>query len=543
MPQLGKLALAIALILAVYSIVANIYGARRHTPDFVVSAGHAIWAMCAMVTIAVVVLWIALLRSDFSLEYVAAYSSTTLPTVYKITSLWGGQQGSLLFWTWLLSIFTSIAIFQNRRRNPEITPWALIVLAGVAIFFLGMLNFVTRPFDLLAVRPAEGSDLNPLLQNYWMAIHPPSLYTGYVSTTVPFAFASAALITGKLDETWIRTTRRWAIFSWFFLTLGNMFGARWAYEVLGWGGYWAWDPVENAAFMPWLVMTAYLHSVMIQERKDMLKVWNLALIGLAFFLTLFGTFITRSGVISSVHSFTQSGLGPYFLTFLILVALVYTAALLYRVRDLRSPAEFESYLSREAAFLFNNLLLVGIAFAVFWGTIFPVLSEAVRGVKITVGPPFFNRVNGPLALGLIFLMGVGPLIAWRRMTVKNLANHFAVPAIIGVVTGLLLFGVGLTQWYVLTAISLVAFVAGTIIVEFRRGVSARRHMVHETTPRALVNLVSKNNRRYGGYIIHIGVIFAFVGIVGSSFFRVEVKKSVRPGESFAVGPYQLKFDA
>jgi cytochrome c-type biogenesis protein CcmF len=288
-------------------------------------------------------------------------------------------------------------------------------------------------------------------------------------------------------------------------------------------------------------MTAYLHSVMIQERKDMLKVWNLALIGLAFFLTLFGTFITRSGVISSVHSFTQSGLGPYFLTFLILVASVYAAALLYRVRDLRSPAEFESYLSREAAFLFNNLLLVGIAFAVFWGTIFPVLSEAVRGVKITVGPPFFNRVNGPLALGLIFLMGVGPLIAWRRMTVKNLASHFAAPAIIGITTGLVLFGLEVTQWYVLTAISLVAFVAGTIAVEFGRGVTARRHMVHETTPRALVNLVSKNNRRYGGYIIHIGVILAFVGIVGSSFFRVEVKKSVRPGESFAVGPYMLQF--
>jgi len=541
MPNLGQLTLAIALILALYSIAANIIGARRGTPDLIVSARHAIWAMTAMVLIAAISLWVGLLTSDFSLEYVASYSSTTLPTVYKITALWGGQQGSLLLWTLLLSTFASIVAFQNRRRNPEIAPYALAVMAIVAVFFLGMLNFVTRPFDLLAVRPLEGSDLNPLLQNYWMAIHPPSLYTGYVSTTVPFAFASAALITGRLDETWIRTTRRWAVFSWFFLTLGNMFGARWAYEVLGWGGYWAWDPVENAAFMPWLVMTAYLHSVMIQERKDMLKVWNLALIGLAFFLTLFGTFITRSGVISSVHSFTQSGLGPYFLTFLILVVLVFIAGLLYRVPDLRSPAEFESYLSREAAFLFNNLILVGIAFAVFWGTIFPVLSEAVRGVKITVGPPFFNRVNGPLALGLIFLMGVGPLIAWRRMTVKNLAAQFAAPAVIGVITGLVLYGVELTQWYVLTAVSLVAFVAATIAVEFGRGVTARRHMVHESTPRALANLVSKNNRRYGGYVIHIGVILAFIGIVGSSFFRVEVKKSVKPGESIAVGPYMLRF--
>src|SRR6202790_484998 len=494
MPELGKLALAIALILAVYSIVANIYGVRRDAPDFVVSARHALWSMCAMVTIAVVALWTGLLRSDFSLEYVAAYSSTTLPTIYKFTSLWGGQQGSLLFWTWLLSIFTSIAAFQNRRRNPEMTPYALAVLAGIAIFFLGMLNFVTRPFELLAVIPADGQDLNPLLQNYWMAIHPPSLYTGYVGASVPFAFGAATLMVGRFDDSWIRSTRRWAIFSWFFLTLGNLFGARWAYEVLGWGGYWAWDPVENAAFMPWLVMTAYLHSVMIQERKDMLKVWNLALIGMAFGLTLFGTFITRSGVISSVHSFTQSGLGPYFLSFLIGVAVLYAALLISRVKDLRSPAEFESYLSREAAFLFNNLMLVGIAFAVFWGTIFPVLSEAVRGVKITVGPPFFNRVNGPLALGLVFLMGIGPLIAWRRTSPQTLIRTFAAPVAIGVATGIVAAVAGIRQWYVMTAFSLAAFVIGTVLVEFRRGVNARRNMVAEPRAKALVNLVAKNNR-------------------------------------------------
>jgi cytochrome c-type biogenesis protein CcmF len=541
MPQLGNLALAIALILAVYSIVANIYGMRRNAPDFVVSARHAIWSMCAMVTIAVVVLWLALLRSDFSLEYAASYSSSTLPTAYKITALWAGQQGSLLLWTWLLAIFTSVAAFQNRRRNPDTAPYALAVLAGVAIFFLWMLNFVTRPFDLLPAIPAEGSDLNPLLQNYWMAIHPPSLYIGYVSASVPFAFGAAALITGKLDDGWIRSTRRWAIFSWFFLTLGNLFGARWAYEVLGWGGYWAWDPVENAAFMPWLVMTAYLHSVMIQERKDMLKVWNLSLIGLAFGLTLFGTFITRSGVISSVHSFTQSGLGPYFLSLLIAVTLAYTALLIFRSKQLRSPAEFESYLSREAAFLFNNLILVGITFAVFWGTIFPVLSEAVRGVKITVGPPFFNRVNAPLALGLVFLTGIGPLIAWRRTTADNLVRSFAAPVAIGVATGIIGAACGLRQWYVLTAFSLAAFVMGTVLVEFRRGMNARRHLLAEPRAKALVNLVAKNNRRYGGYVIHVGVIVAFIGIVGSSFFRTEVKKSVHAGDSFTIGSYTLRF--
>jgi cytochrome c-type biogenesis protein CcmF len=541
MPDLGKLCLAVALVLAIYSIFANVYGARSGRADFIVSGRHALWAMCAMVTIAVVTLWNGLLRSDFTLEYVASYSSTTLPTVYKFTSLWGGQQGSLLFWTWLLSIFTSIAAFQNRRRNPDTAPYALAVMAGVAIFFLFMLNFITRPFDLISPVPVEGSDLNPLLQNYWMAIHPPSLYTGYVSSTVPFAFGAAALITGKLDDSWIRSTRRWAIFSWFFLTLGNMFGARWAYEVLGWGGYWAWDPVENAAFMPWLVMTAYLHSVMIQERKDMLKVWNLALIGLAFSLTLFGTFITRSGVISSVHSFTQSGLGPYFLAFLIGIVTCYTALLIWRSPDLRSPAEFESYLSREAAFLFNNLVLVGIAFAVFWGTIFPVLSEWVRGVKITVGPPFFNRVNGPLALALIFLMGVGPLIAWRRTTADRLVRSFAAPVILGVSAGLVAILSGINEWYAATGFSLAAFVLGAIIVEFRRGMSARRHMVSERPARALVNLVAKNNRRYGGYIIHLGVIAAFVGIIGSSFFKMEVKKSVAVGNSFTIGSFSLKY--
>ena len=541
MPLIGQLALALALILAFYSIVANVLGARRSIPVLVASARHAVWATCAMVTIAVLALWTSLLKSDFSLEYVASYTSSTLPTVYKMTALWGGQQGSLLLWTWLLTIFTAIVAFQNRRRNSEIAPHAVAVLAGLAIFFLGMLNFVTRPFDMLATIPADGQDLNPLLQNYWMAIHPPSLYTGYVSASVPFAFGAAALITGSLDDTWIRSTRRWAIFSWFFLTLGNLFGARWAYEVLGWGGYWAWDPVENAAFMPWLVMTAYLHSVMIQERKDMLKVWNLALIGMAFGLTLFGTFITRSGVISSVHSFTQSGLGPYFLSFLITAAVLYTGLLLFRVKSLRTPAEFESYLSREAAFLFNNLVLVGIAFAVFWGTLFPVLSEAVRGVKITVGPPFFDKVNAPLALALVFLMGVGPLIAWRRSSLDTVAKTFAAPVIFGAVTGICAFIAGLREGYVLTALSLGAFALGTVFVEFRRGVSARRHMVSENPARAFVNLVAKNNRRYGGYIIHIGVVMAFVGIVASSFFKTEVKKSLKQGESFQVGSYELEF--
>ena len=541
MPLLGELALALALLLALYAIGASVYGARRPAPQFVASARHALWAMFALTTIAVVALLNALVNSDFTLEYVAAYSSVTLPLGYKFAALWGGQQGSLLLWTWLLTLFAAIVALQNRRRNSQIAPYVFAVLAGVAVFFLGMLNFITPPFQELAVPASRGTDLNPLLQNYWMAIHPPSLYTGYVSATVPFAFASAALITGRLDDSWIRTTRRWALFSWFFLTLGNLFGARWAYEVLGWGGYWAWDPVENAALMPWLVMTAYLHSVMIQERKDMLKVWNLALVGMAFGLTIFGTFITRSGVISSVHSFTQSGLGPYFVAFLVTAAVFYVGLLLFRLPALRTPAEFESYLSREAAFLFNNLVLMGIAFAIFWGTLFPLLSEAVRGVKITVGPPFFNQVVGPLALALMFLMGVGPLIAWRRATASKLVSCFASPTIVGVAVGLVLVWMGLRQWYVLAAFSLAAFVLATVVVEFHRGVGARRHLVAESRPRALANLVAKNNRRYGGYIVHVGVILAFAGIVGSSFFKTGVQRVFKQGETVTVGSYQLKF--
>src|SRR5205823_4604033 len=384
MPALGRLAICLALLFAAYATGVSIVGAIRRRRHLVRSGAHAAYAVFALVVVAVAILLRALLAHDFSLEYVAAYSSSTLPVQYTVAALWGGQKGSLLFWAFMLTLFTAIVQIQNRDRNRALMPYVTATLMTIAFFFLALLTFVTDPFERLPVAAREGADLNPLLQNYWMAIHPPSLYTGYVSASVPFAFGAAALITGRLDDSWIRSTRRWAIFSWFFLTLGNLFGARWAYEVLGWGGYWAWDPVENAAFMPWLVMTAYLHSVMIQERKDMLKVWNLALIGMAFGLTLFGTFITRSGVISSVHSFTQSGLGPFFMWFLGFELVVATALIVWRLPLLASENQLESFLSREAAFLFNNLVLLGICFTIFWGTIFPVISEWVRGVKITV---------------------------------------------------------------------------------------------------------------------------------------------------------------
>src|SRR5262247_3763565 len=438
MPELGRLAVCLALLFAAYAVAAGIAGGITRRASWTRSAEHAAYAVFVLVAIATTILLRALLAHDFTLEYVAAYSSSTLPTNYTIAALWGGQKGSLLFWAFILSLFSTIVHLQNRERNRVLMPYVTATLMIIAVFFLGLLTFVTDPFQRLPVAAREGQDLNPLLQNYWMMIHPPSLYTGYVSASVPFAFAIAALVSGQLGDQWIRTTRRWALFSWFFLTLGNLFGAMWAYEVLGWGGYWAWDPVENAAFMPWLVSTAYLHSVMIQEKKDMLRVWNMVLVLLTFTLTIFGTFLTRSGVISSVHSFTQSGLGPFFIGFLAFAILVAGGLVAYRLPELRTAGTIESFFSREAAFLFNNLVLVGIAFAVFWGTVFPVLSEWVRGVKITVGPPFFNRVNTPLGLALLFLMGIGPVIAWRRATPRNLWRAFAWPVGAALVAGVVL---------------------------------------------------------------------------------------------------------
>jgi cytochrome c-type biogenesis protein CcmF len=420
-------------------------------------------------------------------------------------------------------------------------PYVTATLMTVAVFFLSLLTFVAQPFER-GRQVLEGADLNPLLQNYWMIIHPPSLYVGFISTTVPFAFAIAALATGRLDSSWIRTTRRWAIFSWLFLSLGNLLGAKWAYEVLGWGGYWGWDPVENAAFMPWLTSTAYLHSVMIQEKKGMLKVWNMVLVLLTFSLTIFGTFITRSGVISSVHSFTQSGLGPFFVAFLVLVIGVSLALLFLRLPELRSENTLESFLSREAAFLFNNLLLLGIAFAVFWGTVFPIISEWVRGVKITVGPPFFNQVTAPLAIALLFLTGAGPIIAWRRASPRNLRRAFTVPLSVGAAGAVALLVAGVFHVAAILTFSFGLFVIAAIGMEFFRGVRARQALMRERAPRAFVRLIGKNQRRYGGYIVHVGIAFMFFGLAGSSVFQVERQITVNAGESFDIGRYTLRFD-
>ncbi len=542
MIELGNFALYLALATCLYAVLTSVYGAQRSRRDFIASAEHAAYATWGLVVIATTVLLHALLTNDFRLKYVAEYSSTTLPLKYKITSLWGGMEGSLLFWALILTTFIAIAMFQNRARNRALMPYVTATSCTVAAFFLSLLVFLTPPFALLPYVPAEGTDLNPLLQNYWMQIHPPALYLGYVSWTIPFGFAIGALATGRVDDLWIRTSRRWCLMAWFFLSLGNLFGARWAYEVLGWGGYWAWDPVENAAFMPWLTGTAYLHSVMIQERKDMLKVWNMTLIIMTFALTIFGTFLTRSGVISSVHSFTQSGLGPYFMVFLGFVVAGSAGLLVWRLDELRPRHKLDSLLSRESAFLFNNLLLVGIAFATLWGTIFPVLSEAVRGVKITVGPPFFNRVNAPLGIALLLLMGIGPLIAWRRSTLKNLVETFLAPALFGVGAGVAGFFAGMRSMSALLVVSFSAFVLYTVVAEFHSGARARKSMVGESYGQALLGLLRKNQRRYGGYVIHVGIVFMFLGVTMSSVYRVEEMHTVAKGEEFEIGDYRLRYE-
>lgn len=542
MYELGRLAVCLALGCTLFSVVASLFGGVQRRRDIIRAGENAALAGFGLIVIAVGILVRALLARDFSLEYVAAYSSSSLPTYYTLAALWGGQKGSLLFWSFMLMFFSTIVLVQNRDQNRALMPWVTATLMTVASFFISLVTFIADPFEKLPVAALEGQDLNPLLQNYWMMIHPPSLYTGYVSASVPFAFAMAALASGQLGDQWIRTVRRWSLFSWFFLSLGNLFGAMWAYEVLGWGGYWAWDPVENAAFMPWLVSTAFLHSVMIQEKKDMLRVWNMVLVLLTFLLTIFGTFLTRSGVISSVHSFTQSGLGPYFIGFLVFVMIIAGGLVTYRLPELRTKGTIESFLSREAAFLFNNLMLVGIAFTVFWGTVFPVLSEWVRGVKITVGPPFFNRVNAPLGVALLFLTGVGPVIAWRRATAKNLQRAFLGPVGAGVVAAVVLLIAGVPLGYAFATFAIGVFVLGTIVQEFWRGMRARQVLLRESAPQALVRIVNKNRRRYGGYIVHIGMVSIFIGVAASSAFKVEETKTLKPGDTMQVGRFSLQYE-
>ena len=538
MTVLGGLCLWIAFLVGIWGALAGFVGGRQGRRDLEQSARHAVFAMCVALWVAVAALEWALFQHDFNVEYVASYTSRNLPIFYTWSALYAGQKGSLLFWASVLSLFGSLAMVLTSRRHRALLPYVAGVVCTVATFFISVMLFgQANPFHRLAYTPLDGSGLNPQLQNPGMVFHPPMLYLGYISITIPFAFAMAALLSKRLDVDWLVAIRKWTLLSWLFLSVGICLGMWWAYVELGWGGYWAWDPVENASLLPWLTMTAFLHSVMVQEKRGMLKKWNLALIIGSWLLSIFGTFITRSGVISSVHSFTQSSVGWFFLAFLLVAAAASCVLYLTRLPLLAAETRLESMVSREASFLFNNLLFVGIAFSVLWGTLFPILSELVQGTKVTVGPPFFNQVNIPLGLALLGLTGIGPLIAWRRASLPNLQRQFAVPVTVGVFTALVLLVGGMRDFYALMAIALGAFVAATVVQEFARGTRARHRQYDEPYALALGRLLGRNRRRYGGYIVHTGMVILFIAFAGMAF-KTETEATLRPGESTVLkSPY------
>ena len=546
MNDIGEFALLLALATALYGVASYVMAFRSNRVDVYMSADKTPIIVWGCVMVSSIALWKAFLTNDFSLQYVAAYSNIDLDFFYKFSSFWGGQKGSLLFWALILTTYMMVVHVQNRKQNVRLVPIALAVMMVITLFFLVLLNFSTNPFERLPVPPADGRGLNPLLQNYWMVIHPPTLYLGYVGFTVPFAFATAALLTKNLDDGWIRLTRKWTLVSWFFLCLGNLFGAQWAYVELGWGGYWAWDPVENAAFMPLIVATAYLHSVQIQEKKDMMKVWNMSLVLLTFVMTIFGTFITRSGLIQSVHTFDEATLGYYFLGFLGVIIAFSVTMILLRLPLLQSKNELDSFLSRESSFLLNNLVLLGIAFATFWGTIFPIVSEAFRGVKITVGPPFYNQVNVPIGMVLLALIGIGPVIAWRRSSWSNLKRNFTKPVLTAAIGAAMMFPfVPLTdksEIFTYITFILCIFVMTSMFIEFMKGTGARMEARGESPINALSGLVWKNKGRYGGYIVHLGVVLIFAGIAGSQSYSTDVEKHLKIGDRFQLRGYDFIYE-
>ena len=539
-PELGQGALVVGIVLAGYGAIAAAVGAQTGRPALIESAQRAALAVFALVTACFLLLAYAFLTFDFSVRYVAQQTTLSTPFYYRVTAVWGALEGSILLWAWMLGLYTLIVVLRHRGER-DLYPWALSVMLGIIAFFLLVMTLPAPPFERLTPVPADGRGLNPLLEDTGMITHPVALYLGFTGFTVPFAFAMAALVTGRVGDAWITTTRRWTIVAWYFLSLGLLIGGWWSYHVLGWGGYWAWDPVENAAFMPWLTGTALLHSAMIQERRRMLKLWNISLVILTFGLTLFGTFLTRSGVIASVHSFTQGAIGILFLSFLALVLLTALGLVAWRWEVLRSQGDLDSVVSRESAFLLNNVLLVAAAFTVFFGTVFPLLSEAVRGVKVSVGAPFFNQVNVPLFLSLIFLMGVGPLIAWRRASLDNLARNFLWPVVLGVVAAAAAFVLGVRSSLAVLAFAAAAFVLATIALDFGRATRARLRAGESLLP-AMGGLVRRHNRRYGGFVVHLGILIIALGVTGSQAWSVQTEMTLRPGETAELVGYRVRFD-
>jgi len=540
---LGDFALLLALIAGGWTVVIGFAGARTGREETIRSAEGAMKAAALALTVAAGSLAVLLLQKDFSVEYVAQYTSRSLSVFYTVGAFWAGQAGSLLLWAWVLSLIGAAVVFQNRARNRDLMPWVTVTIGVVIVFFTILVTFYANPFDTLPVAPADGQGLNPLLQNYGQWVHPIALYLGFVGFTVPFAFAVAALVTGRLGDRWIRTVRRWTLWAWVLLTAGILFGARWAYVELGWGGYWAWDPVENASLLPWLVGTAYLHSVVVQEKRGMLKVWNVALAIGAFAMSIFGTFLTRSGIVSSVHAFAESSMGPLLLGFAFLSVVIGTALIVWRLPLLRASGRVGSLVSREAAFLLTNLLFVGMTIVVLWGTIYPIVSQAVRGVEVSVGPSFFQALMAPLTIVLIALVGACPLLAWRRASGKHLKRNFTVPLSVGATTFVVLTVLNRgAHTLVVLVLALGAFVLATVTMEMYRGLAAR-HLHHgESWPRALLNLFAFTPRRYGGPIIHAGVVVMLAGIAFNVGLKEEREAQLSVGESLEVAGTTVTFE-
>ncbi|MBI3050319.1 MAG: cytochrome c biogenesis protein CcsA [Acidobacteria bacterium] len=544
MASLGFYLLLTAFVVCAYAVAASVAGARRRSRPLIESGVGAFYRIAAVMSAASAIIVYAFVSGDYSIKYVARYSDSVQPLFYKITSYWGGLDGSIMFWVFLLSVFGSSAVYANRERHRELIPYVVAVISVVQMFFLYLMIVHNNPFETyLTENPADGEGLNPLLQNFYMVIHPPTMYTGFVGLTIPYAFGMAALITGYLDDSWLRAVRRWTMISWLFLSIGLGLGMIWAYEELGWGGYWGWDPVENAGLLPWFPATAFLHSVMVQERRGMLRVWNVTLVILTFFLTIFGTFLTRSGIVQSVHAFGEDPeLARLFTIFMVTILTVSFGFVIYRLPLLRARNELDSWVSREAAFLANNWILLFSAFFILFATMFPTLSEAVTGERLTVGPPFFNKWMLPIGLTLLLLTGIGPLLAWRKSTLVNLRDQFLVPIAAAVVVGGALVALGVRVWTSGICFALCGFVVGTIGQEFWRGARVRQRATGTDVFTALIGLVARNKRRYGGYIVHVGIVLLFLGFAGEGFKRDE-QVLLKPGQQTQVGDFVVRLDA
>lgn len=560
MADLGYLSLVLAFIVTLYGIAISLIGAWRRDELLALSGRNALFAVAALVTLATVAMWYLLISNDFSNEYVASHSERSLPLFYRFSALWGGQAGSLLFWGFMLALYNVALTAVVWKRDLKRGAYLVATLLAVQLFFLTIVLFAANPFNRLWVLPsgattgaifrpegaalfipADGSGLNPLLQNYWMVFHPIFLYLGYVGLTLPMALAVANLAAGKLDNSWAREVRVWNLIPWIFLTIGILMGSQWAYLELGWGGFWAWDPVENASLIPWLTATAFLHSIMIQQQRGMLKVWNVTLAFLGFWLVIIGTFITRSGIIDSVHSFALSNVGPLFLSFILLTFVGFLALLWQRLPQLQSDAELDSMLSRESAFLYVNVLFLVATFATLFGTLFPIISEGITNTKIAVSAPYFNKVDGPIFLGILLLMGIGPLLGWRRSSPGMLRKSLAPPTAFALATIAVIYLIVTRQWLPVLAWGVCALVLGTIFWEYFRGARARRSVTGESWPLALLRVMARNQRRYGGYIVHLGVIMIALAIVGATTFQFNLKKSLSLNEEATLAGYTFTY--